>query len=47
MSGRSTPPGRFLTTVSEMGMNPLLALSGLLLCLGLPAMGVEYFRRGD
>lgn len=47
VSGWPTPPGRFLTTVLELGMAPLLALSGLMLLLGLAAMAVEYFRRGE
>ena len=47
VSGWSTPPGRFLTTVLETGMAPLLALSGLMLLCGLLAMGIEYFRRGE
>ncbi len=43
----STPPGRFLTTVAETGMGPLMAASCLLLLLGLLAMGIEYFKKDE
>ena len=43
-SGWSTPPGRLLTTVSELGLTAALVISGLLLLLGVAAMVVEYFR---
>lgn len=43
-SGWSTPPGRFMTSVSELDLMPVLTISGLLVALGLVVMGVEYFR---
>lgn len=45
VSGWSTPPGRFMTTVTETGMTFPLAVSIILLLLGLVIMGIEYFRR--
>ena len=45
VSGWSTPPGRFLTTISELGFTPLLVFSCLALAAGLLAMGIEYFRK--
>lgn len=45
VSGWGTPPGRFLTTVSELGMTSLLVISNIILVLGLIAMAVEYFRK--
>ena len=44
-SGWSTPPGRFMTSVSELDLMPVLTISGLLVALGLVVMGVEYFRK--
>ena len=44
VSGWSTPPGRFLSTVSELGMAPLLVVSCILLIAGIAAMVIEYFR---
>jgi hypothetical protein len=43
-SSWSTPPGRFLSTVSSLEMSPLLALSGALLAAGIVIMAIEYFR---
>lgn len=40
----STSHGRFLSTVSALGMAPLLALSGALLAAGIVIMVIEYFR---
>jgi ABC-type sulfate transport system permease component len=45
VSGWSTPPGRFLTTVSELGMTPLLVVSSIILVLGLIILAIEYFRK--
>lgn len=45
VSGWSTPPGRFLTTVMETGVTFPLVLAILFLVLGLVILGVEYFRR--
>ena len=44
VSGWSTPPGRLLTTISQMGMMALFVISAVLLVLGVVAMAVEYFR---
>lgn len=44
VSGWSTPPGRFLTTVSESGMTLPMVIAFLLLA-GLLIMGIEYFRK--
>ena len=43
----STPPGRFLTTTNQNGMTPLLVGSCVVMALGLLAMAVEYFRKGE
>jgi len=44
-SGWSTPPGRFLTTVSETGMTLPMVISSLFLAVGLIIMGIEYFKK--
>jgi hypothetical protein len=44
-SGWNTPPGRFLTTVSELGMTSLLICSSMILALGLIIMAIEYFKK--
>ena len=43
VSGWPTPPGRFLTTVSETGLMFFFVLSILLIVLGLGLMTVELF----
>lgn len=45
VSGWSTPPGRFLTTVSETGMTFPLIFAVLFLGLGLIIMAVEFFKK--
>lgn len=45
VSGWSTPPGRFLTTISESGMTLPMVIAFLLLVAGLLIMGIEYFRK--
>ena len=47
VSGWSTPPGRFLTTVSEMGLMSLFVAAILLTVLGIVIMVIELFRKGD
>lgn len=47
VSGWSTPPGRFMTTVLETGMSVPLGLAIVLLVSGLLIMAVEYFRRDN
>jgi hypothetical protein len=44
-SGWNTPPGRFLTTVSELGLTSLLICSSMILALGLIIMAIEYFKK--
>lgn len=43
----STPPGRFLTTLSETGMTLPLVSASILLLLGLVIMGIEYFKKDN
>ena len=40
-----TPPGRLLTTVSELGMMPWFAVSVVFVLLGVVLMVVEYFHK--
>ena len=40
----STPPGRFYTTISELGMMLPIIIATTLLVLGLVILAVEYFR---
>ena len=47
VSGWSTPPGRFLTTVSEMGLMGLFVAAILLTVFGIAIMSIELFRKGD
>lgn len=47
VSGWSTPPGRFLTTVSELGMTVPFVISILFVVLGLAVMAVEYFKKDN
>jgi disulfide bond formation protein DsbB len=44
VSGWSTPPGRFLTTVAKLGMSFPLFLSVALLAVGLVILAAEFFR---
>lgn len=45
LSGWSTPPGRLLSTVSEIGMTPLMVFSCILIIIGLIIMGIEFFKK--
>ncbi len=45
VSSWATPPGRFLTTVAEMGFVPLFAMAIVLIVLGLTIMAIEYFKK--
>lgn len=45
VSGWTTPPGRLLCTVFEMGLTVWFVLAIALLVLGLAVMAVEYFRK--
>lgn len=44
-SAWSTPPGRFLTTVIELGMATPMVFAFVVLLWGLLIMCVEYFRK--
>ena len=44
-SGWSTPPGRFMTTVAEMGLTEVFGMAVLLVILGIAVMLVELVRR--
>ena len=41
----STPPGRFLTTVSELHLMVFFVISVVLVVLGIILMVIEYFRK--
>ena len=41
----ATPPGRLLTTISELSMMPLFVLSSVFVLLGMILMALEYFRK--
>lgn len=45
VSGWSTPPGRLLTTISELGVMPFFVISNVFLLLGLVVMAIEYFKK--
>ena len=45
VSSWATPPGRFLTTVSEMGLTFLFALGGLFVAVGIAIKAIEFFRK--
>ena len=47
VSSWTTPPGRFLTTVAEMGFVPLFAAAIILIVLGLVIMAIEYFKKDE
>ena len=45
VSSWATPPGRFLSTVSQMGFVPLFVMALVLIVLGLVIMAIEYFKK--
>ena len=47
VSGYSTPPGRFLTTVADLRMTPLLVFYSMLLALGLITMVIQLFKKEE
>ena len=47
VDGWSTPPGRFLTTIIELGLTFLFAISILLVIVGILIMIVEFFRKEE
>ena len=44
-SGWTTPPGRFMTTVAEMGLTEVFGMAILLVVLGIAVMLVELVRK--
>ena len=44
-TGWSTPPGRFMTTVAEMGLTEVFGMAILLVVLGIAVMLVELVRK--
>lgn len=44
-SGWTTPPGRFMTTVAEMGLSEVFGMAILLVVLGVAVLLVELVRR--
>ena len=45
VSGWSTPPGRFITTVFETGMMAPMVIATAFFFGGIIIMGVEYFKK--
>jgi hypothetical protein len=45
VSGWSTPPGRFITTVVAIGMAAPFIISTSILALGLIILAIEYFKK--
>ena len=45
VSGWSTPPGRFFTTVLETGMTLPMLVATILLLIGISIMSIEYFKK--
>ncbi len=43
----STPPGRIVTTISELNMITPMIIGVIFLVFGLVIMGVEYFKTDD
>lgn len=41
------PPGRFLTTVSAMGLMPLFVIAVMLVVLGIFIMAIELFKKDN
>ena len=47
VDGWATPPGRLLTTISELGLTFLFAISTLLVIVGILIMVIEFFRKEE
>lgn len=47
VSGWGTPPGRFLTTVSETGMSFPFLVSICILVVGLAILTIEYLKKEE
>lgn len=43
----ATPPGRLLTTISELYMTPFFVISIAFVVLGIVLMLIEYFRKDN
>ena len=41
----ATPPGRFLTTVSQMGLIPIFVIAILIIVFGFLILAIEFFKR--
>ena len=44
VSGWSTPPGRLLTTLSELQLMPYFVIAIVFVALGITLMAIEYFK---
>lgn len=47
VNGWSTPPGRFLTTIVEMGLTPFFVISVILAFCGIVILIIEYFKKDN
>lgn len=45
VNGWQTPPGRFLSTVSELGLTFIFVISILLVIVGILIMVMEFFKK--
>ena len=44
VSGWATPPGRFLTTVSQMGLIPIFVIAIFIVVFGLLILAIEFIK---
>ena len=45
VSSWGTPPGRFLTTVSQMGLIPIFVIAIFIVVFGFLILAIEFFKR--
>ena len=45
VSSWATPPGRFLTTVSQMGLIPIFVIAIFIVVFGFLILAIEFFKR--
>ena len=45
VSSWATTPGRFLTTVSQMGLIPIFVIAIFIVVFGLLILAIEFFKR--
>ena len=45
VSSWATQPGRFLTTVSQMGLIPIFVIAIFIVVFGLLILAIEFFKR--